>query len=463
MAKIEQLKDTIVAIATPFGEGAVGIVRLSGSEAVAIADKVFAAKNKKPLSSLKTFSFRYGWIVKPGDRVVDEVIVSLMRGPNSNTKDDVDEINAHGGPEALSSILELVLEKGARLAQPGEFTKRAFLNGRLDLPQAEAVLDIIQAKGDLALTVGMAQLSGDVSRCRGELRASLLELLADMEGQIDFSMDEVGEHKTQDLVARISDSCIKISDLLEKSFQGKVIREGLKVVIYGRPNVGKSSLLNALLRQERAIVTPIAGTTRDTIEEFVNIKGLAVRLIDTAGILEHRDEIEKEALARTRKALKEADLVLFVLDSSEPLTEQDLLLAQRVRDKKVALILNKCDLMRRIDRDEAQKMLTSEIVEVSARQGQNIDKLEDIVWRSVFKGRHTFEDGVVISNVRHIDILKRARGFLETSLETLKKGLSLEFAVFDVKKALEAIGELTGEVFSEDVLDAIFSKFCIGK
>ena len=480
MAKIAYYQDTIAAIATPFGEGAVGIVRLSGPEAVAITRKVFIAKNKKPISCMRSFSLRYGWVVnrrqKTEDRgqeienmqqetghIIDEVIVSLMRAPKSYTREDVVEINSHGGARALSSILELVLGNGARVAQPGEFTKRAFLNGRLDLTQAEAVLDIIQAKSELALKVGMSQLSGEVSRYISELRAKILAMLADMEAEIDFSEEGVSSNSGQDFKTGISGVARELTTLLEKSFQGKVIREGLKVVIYGKPNVGKSSLLNAILKKERAIVTPIAGTTRDTVEEFINIKGLAVQLIDTAGILEHRDDIEKEALNRTQKALQASDLVIFVLDGSSPVTGEDRILANQVRLKKTVVVINKCDQARRIDLAGLKGLIPETIVEVSALENRNIAQLEELIYRSVFDSRSNFDEGVVISNARHIEALKRSRQHLETSLDTLEKGLSLEFISLDVKKALDAIGELTGEVFNEDILNVIFSKFCIGK
>ncbi len=463
MAKIAYNQDTIVAIATPFGEGAVGIVRVSGPKAVAITQKVFVAKNKKSFSGMRSFSLRYGWVADGNGKVVDEVIVSLMRGPKSYTREDVVEINSHGGARALSSILELVLNNGARAAQPGEFTKRAFLNGRLDLTQAEAVLDIIQAKSDLALKVGMSQLSGDVGRCVAELRDKLLAILADMEAEIDFSEENITSGDRHDLRAQVSIVVKELTGLLEKSFQGKVIREGLKVVIFGRPNVGKSSLLNAILKKERAIVTPIAGTTRDTVEEFINIKGLAVHLIDTAGILEHRDDIEKEALNRTQKAIQASDLVIFVLDGSSPVTAEDRALANQVRLKKTIVAVNKCDKARRLDLAGLKGLIPEQNIEVSALENRNISQLEEFIFKSVFDSRPDFDEGIVISNARHIEALKRSLHHLEAALETLEKGLSLEFIALDVKKALDAMAELTGEVFNEDVLDVIFSKFCIGK
>jgi len=386
-----------------------------------------------------------------------------MRGPKSYTREDVVEINSHGGARALSSILELVLNNGARAAQPGEFTKRAFLNGRLDLTQAEAVLDIIQAKSDLALKVGMSQLSGDVGRCVAELRDKLLAILADMEAEIDFSEENITSGDRHDLRAQVSIVVKELTGLLEKSFQGKVIREGLKVVIFGRPNVGKSSLLNAILKKERAIVTPIAGTTRDTVEEFINIKGLAVHLIDTAGILEHRDDIEKEALNRTQKAIQASDLVIFVLDGSSPVTAEDRALANQVRLKKTIVAVNKCDKARRLDLAGLKGLIPEQNIEVSALENRNISQLEEFIFKSVFDSRPDFDEGIVISNARHIEALKRSLHHLEAALETLEKGLSLEFIALDVKKALDAMAELTGEVFNEDVLDVIFSKFCIGK
>lgn len=487
MEKILTDADTIAAIATPLGEGAVGIVRLSGPGAVAIVDKIFRPKNGESFVSQKSYTFRYGWIVRqPADvkdinrcakegagkagsteEVVDEVIVGLMRAPKSYTREDVVEINSHGGPCALFNILELVCAKGARLAQPGEFTKRAFLNGRLDLAQAEAVLDVIQAKSELARKNSLSQLSGQVSRCIAKLREEILGILVDIESGIDFSEDDiavVGAAVYSDRLARV---CLELDSVLERSFKGRIIREGLKVVIYGRPNVGKSSLLNAVLKEERAIVTSIAGTTRDTIEEPVSIKGLAVRLIDTAGILKHRDDIEKEALERTKRALESSDLVLFVLDGSSPLTREDRELATQIAGKRAAVVINKCDLLQKIDLGEVGGLFSSKPVFVSAQSGANICELEELIYGSIFSaeepGPGIFQESVMVSNTRHIDILKSVRRSLEQAKSTIMSGMSLEFASVDIKKALDGLGTLTGEVFSEELLDAIFSKFCVGK
>ncbi len=462
MAKINICEDTIAAITTPFGEGAVGIVRLSGPDAVTIADRVFLAKNNKPLSSLRSYSLRYGWVVR-GKQIIDEVIVSVMKAPKSYTREDVVEINSHGGARALSSILELILKVGARLAEPGEFTKRAFLNGRLDLAQAEAVLDIIRAKSDLALKSSLSQLSGDISRCIAGLKTSILETLAVMETRIDFSEEDIDAAMNADFLSSISSISGKLKLLIDESFRGKIIREGLKVVIYGRPNAGKSSLLNAILKKERAIVTPVAGTTRDTIEELVNIKGLAVHLIDTAGILEHRDEIEKEAIARTKRAIDDCDLVLFILDASQPLTEEDRALSKQISAKKKLVLVNKCDVPCAIDKKEVAITIGEEFLEISALTGHNVDRLQDLIFKSVFDNAAIDPQGLRVSNARHIEILERSFESLETARGSLEKGLSLEFACMDIKKALDAMGELTGEVFSVELLDVIFSKFCVGK
>jgi tRNA modification GTPase len=469
MPQIEAHNDTIAAIATAIGQGAIGIVRLSGPHAVFIVDQIFLAKNKKSLKNLKTYSCRYGWIVqnkkKSGleERIIDEVLVLVMRAPSSYTREDVVEIHSHGGSRVLALILERVLESGARLAQPGEFTRRAFLNGRIDLAQAEAVLDIIQAKSDLALKNSQDQLSGNISRKISELKNELLEILADVEAGIDFSEEAAVLNERENVLLRLRRVSGAVKRLLESSFQGRLIREGLKVVIYGRPNVGKSSLLNAILKQERAIVTPVAGTTRDTIEESINIKGLAVRLIDTAGILKYRDAIEKEAIARTKKALKDCDLVLFVFDGSRPLTKEDEVLAKQVQGKKIINIVNKNDKTLKIDLARVRRLCSKEPLLVSARSGAHIGELEEELFNTVFDKGLISTEGLVISNVRHIDILKRAFKSLGMCEDTLNQGYSMEFAALDLKKAVETIGELTGDIRTEEVLDRIFAKFCLGK
>jgi len=469
MPQVETHNDTIAAIATAWGEGAIGIVRLSGHQSIPVVDRIFSAKNKQPLKNLKTFSCRYGWIVQNKNKnglkeeIIDEVLVLVMRAPSSYTREDVVEIHSHGGPRVLALILERVCESGARLAEPGEFTRRAFLNGRIDLAQAEAVLDIIQAKSDLALKNSQDQLSGNISRKISGLREELLEILADVEAGIDFSEETAGLNEREVVLARLGQASDVLKRLLESSFQGRLIREGLKVVIYGRPNVGKSSLLNAILKQERAIVTPVAGTTRDTIEECVNIKGLAVRLIDTAGILKHRDAIEKEAILRTKRALKDCDLVLFVFDGACPLAKEDEVLAKQIRDKKFLIVVNKNDKKLKVDLARIRHLYSKEPLLVSARSGAHIGELEEALFNTVFDKGFISTEGLVVSNARHIDILKRALKSLKTCQDTLAQGYSMEFAALDLKKAAETIGELTGEVRSDEILDRIFAKFCLGK
>lgn len=464
MAQVARSSETIAAIATALGEGAIGILRLSGPEALRIVDEIFVAKNHKSLLSQKTFTFRYGWVVRDKDKsIVDEVVVALMRAPQSYTREDVVEIHAHGGIRATQEILSLVLARGARLAEPGEFTKRAFLNGRIDLVQAEAVLDVIQAKTDLALASGEQQLSGVLSRSLRAQKDLCVDLLADMEAEIDFPDEEIGKTDQARYAARLGCLVNDIAAMIETGLKGRVIREGLKVALFGRPNTGKSSLLNALVRAERAIVTPVPGTTRDTVEEYISINGLAVHLIDTAGILESPGLVEKEALNRAHKAVDAADLVLFVVDGSQESTDEDAALARKIASKKVILVVNKIDLGRRFDRSRLGA-LTAPEVEVSALKSTNIRALEEVIHRAGTQGVSLdTASGALVTNMRHIDALKRVNGFLTEAASTLGKGISLEFVAADVRRAVETFGEITGEVLSEDILNVIFSKFCIGK
>ena len=478
MADIDFSQETIAAVATALGEAAIGIVRLSGPRAIAVADEIFLSKKKKSLKAAKTYTLHYGWIVKDKARaesshpeaspacgeMIDEVLVSVMRAPSTYTRQDIVEISAHGGTRAVVGILELLLQKGVRLAEPGEFTKRAFLNGRIDLMQAEAVLDIIQAKSDLALKNSLFHLTGRSSDILRDLRRRMLGTLAQMEAAIDFPDEESDGLKTSELAAGIAAVSQTMEGLLADSVKGRLIREGLCAVIYGRPNVGKSSLLNALLRQERAIVTPIAGTTRDTIEEYVNIRGLAVRLVDTAGIVQGRDAIEREAMDRSRRAVEAGDIVLFVMDAATPLTSEDEALAKNVAQKKTLAVINKCDLGCRIDKRQVENLFGRRPLEVSAVTGQNLVQLEEAIYKSVFNGQAVrSEEGLVIAHARQRQILQRTLGWVRKSAQSLQEGLSLEFVASDFKKAQDTLGELTGEFCSPDILEEIFSRFCIGK
>ncbi len=467
------LDDTIAAVATAVGEGAVGIVRLSGPEALKVVDKIFLARNRRSLFEQPDFTMRLGWIVRgacgremPASRscdVVDEVLVSVMRAPRSYTREDVVEVNAHGGMRALEAVLRLVLEGGTRLAEPGEFTRRAFLNGRLDLPQAEAVLDVVRARGDWALKNSERQLLGALSHVFCEMRDHLIGILADMEAVLDFPEEETGVAQARHFVPLLVQAADRMDAHLKRSVQGRLIREGLKVVITGRTNVGKSSLLNALLRQERAIVTPLPGTTRDTVEETIRIQGLAVHLIDTAGLTVARDAVEVEALARSRQAREKADIVLCVLDGSVGLQDEDRRLFESFADKAHLIVINKFDLPRAWDREALRDWTVGPVIDVSARTGDHIMELEQAVLKSVFDGPPAWDEGAWVSNVRHIETLRRGREGLTRAIDSLEEGLPLDVAALDVRAATQSIGEITGAVCTEEILDAIFSKFCIGK
>ncbi len=472
MARLD-LDDTIVAVSTAVGEGAVGIVRVSGPRALSVVDKIFLARSRQALFEQPDFTMRLGWIVREAcDRAtpdgrpreaVDEVLVSVMRAPKSYTREDVVEVNAHGGMRALEAILKLILEGGARLAEPGEFTRRAFLNGRLDLAQAEAVLDVVRAKGDWALKNSERQLLGALSRVFSEIRDHLIRILADMEAVLDFPEEETGAADARRFTPLVAQVAGRMDAHLERSARGRLMREGLKAVIAGRTNVGKSSLLNALLRQERAIVTAVPGTTRDTIEEIIHIQGLAVHLIDTAGIITARDAVEVEALARSRKALEEAGLVLFVLDGSVGLEDDDRRLFESFADKAHLIVINKSDLPRAWGREALRGWTTRPVIDVSARTGDHIMELEAVVLKSVFDGPPAWDEGAWVANVRHIEALRRGREGLTRTIDSLEKGLSLDVVALDVRAAADSIGEITGAVCTEEILDTIFSKFCIGK
>jgi len=476
----QNLSDTIAAISTPIGESGIGIVRISGKEALSIADKIFISKDGKKPSSFKTYTTHYGWIINPSSvvrppssvteygiqntqyAIIDEVILTVMRAPKSYTKEDIVEINCHGGIVPLRKVLELVLENGARLAEPGEFTKRAFLNGRIDLTQAEAVLEIIRAKTEQALKMGVEQLSGCLSNKINSLRNELLDLLTILEANIDFPQEEIASVDLKELREKLEKIYSQLKNLLVNSEKGRILREGIHVVICGKPNVGKSSTLNALLKQERSIVTPIAGTTRDTIEEMIDIKGIPVRIVDTAGIIEPSDLIEKKALQRSKKQIALADLVILLFDGSRRLEKEDWLLIRKLRRKQILAVINKIDLKQKIEKEKLLKEF-NHLIEISAKRFKNINLLEEAIANLVYEGKLSSQEPIWVNNLRHILALKEAKKFVAQSKEALDNNLSLEFIAYDIRTALDSLDKLLGKRFSEDLLDKIFEEFCIGK
>ena len=457
--------DTIAAVATPIGEAGIGIVRISGKDALAIADKLFVSRNKQKPSQAKTHTMHYGWIIdaaSAGKEIIDEVILTVMRSPRSYTKEDIVEINCHGGIIALRSTLDVVLASGARLAEPGEFTQRAFLNGRIDLAQAEAVLDIIRAKTDSALKISLAQLKGALSKQISSIRRVILDVLSALEANIDFPDEEISPANLNGLAQHLKNTEQKLQGILQASGYGRILREGVNVVICGRPNVGKSSLLNSILRQERAIVTPVAGTTRDTIEEIINIKGIPIKIVDTAGIIEPRDLVEKKAVLRAKEYMRLADLVILVFDGSKKLTADDRELIKRLNKKTVLALVNKIDLKQKIEKDKIVEIF-DRFVSVSAKKNKNIRLLEDAIFDLICKARLFSPEPVLVTNLRHIECLKGVQKFIARAANSLDNALSFEFIAQDLKDALMYLDEIVGRRFSEDLLDKIFSEFCIGK
>ncbi|MDD4908567.1 MAG: tRNA uridine-5-carboxymethylaminomethyl(34) synthesis GTPase MnmE [Candidatus Omnitrophica bacterium] len=454
--------DTIAAISTPPGESGIGIIRISGKDALPLADKIFAPKKGPKPSTAKTHTLHYGHITKPGQGIIDEVILTVMRAPRSYTKEDIVEINCHGGIVSLRAVLDRVLENGCRLAEPGEFTMRAFLNGRLDLSQAEAVLDIIQAKTDSALRAGLNQLKGAISARINGIRKGLLEALAVLEANIDFPEEDITppDHKQTRLLLDSANNSLKL--MIEDSRFGRVLRDGIKTVICGRANVGKSSLLNALLKTERSIVTPIAGTTRDTIEEILDIKGIPVRIVDTAGIIEPRDLIEKKAVRRSRKYIETADLIILLFDGSKKISSEDKALMKKVRSKVTIAVINKTDLPLKVNR----KLILGKFrhtLDISAKKNRNINLLEDKIAQLVLQGRIIGSDSVLTANSRQIHAIKEAQKLIAQAINSLDNGLTAECVAEDIKSALTGLDEILGKRFSQELLNKIFSEFCIGK
>lgn len=460
------LEDTIVAIATPLGEGSIGVVRISGPEAIAVGRRVFQPKVNQDWYIKENYKLVYGHVVEPDSReIIDEVLLSVMRGPRSFTAEDVVEINCHGGIVPLRRVLEVVLRQGARLAEPGEFSKRAFINGRLDLAQAESIIDIIRAKTDAGAKIAMSQLGGKLSEKVHGLQNELLGLLAKIEAFIDFPEDDIPEATLEEMAHRCNGLLIVIEQLLESADTGKVYREGLRTVIVGKPNVGKSSLLNALLREQRAIVTDIPGTTRDVIEEVLNIKGVPLKIIDTAGLRETQDLVEKLGVERSRQLLNQADLVLLVLDASTGLSEDDLNVINLIKDKKVLVLINKVDIAdNAIETDQLKQLIGySDVLEISAQKDIGLDRLEQSILDLVFQGKITAADNVLVSNSRHKHALERAKQHLLEAGRGMQQSVPPDLVSIDLKSAWEILGEITGNTVTEDLIDRIFADFCIGK
>ena len=457
--------DTIAAISTPVGEGGISIIRISGEDAVAVAKRLY--HGSKDLAQVASHTINYGHIVDPDTGAeVDEVMVSVMRAPHTYTCEDVVEINCHGGLLATNRILQLVLSYGARMAEPGEFTKRAFLNGRIDLSQSEAVMDLIRAKTDKSMKVALNQLDGDLSRLIRHLRQDILDVLAQVEVNIDYpEYDAVEEMTTKMLKEKALDIQQRIQALLKTAKQGKVLREGLATAIIGRPNVGKSSLLNTLLHEDKAIVTDVAGTTRDVIEEYVNVDGVPLKLIDTAGIRDTDDTVEKIGVERSKRALDAADLILLLIDSSAPLTAEDCELLTATHGKQRIVILNKTDLTRRVDLDELKKLTDGDaLIETSIVKHEGMDQLGQQISKMFFnEGIESSQNNVMVTNARHIGLLHQANAALSDVLKGINAGMPVDLVQIDMTRCWDLLGEITGDSYQDELLDQLFSQFCLGK
>jgi tRNA modification GTPase len=455
------LTDTIAAIATPIGEGGLAVIRLSGPDALAVADRCFAPAGRHSLkpSAATTHTIHFGHVVSNGDPI-DEVLLSVMRGPRTFTREDVVEITCHGGILSAKMVLDAVLCSGARLADPGEFTRRAFLNGRIDLTQAEAVADVIHSRTELALRAANEQLAGKLSQRINEVRDQMLQTLAHIEAHIDFPDEDIGPDTRDQLIARLEHAILFMQNLLRTANEGQILRQGIRAAIIGRPNAGKSSLLNQLLGRDRAIVSPIPGTTRDTIEETANIRGLPVVFIDTAGLREARDDIEVEGIRRSRESFQRAEFILHVFDASEPLTPADELFLSEFAAKKRIFVRNKIDLPPKLS---FPPRLDSPVLDVCCLTGHGIGSLKDAIKNLVWSGEIKAEMLEVMINSRHQNALNRACSATQRTLEALRADQTLELVAVDLRIAVNAIGEIVGKTTTEDLLDTIFSHFCIGK
>ena len=455
--------DTIAAIATAVSNSGIGIIRISGEEALNVADRIFRPKKgDRKVSDMESHTVHYGYVTD-GEEVIDEVLLIVMRAPKTYTCEDVVEIDCHGGVLVIKRLLETVLKYGARPAEPGEFTKRAFLNGRIDLSQAESVIDVINAKNDMALKSSVSQLRGAVSGKIREIRSVILHELAFIESALDdpehYTLDDYQEELRGKMTGALND----VEKLLASSDNGKMMKEGIRTVIVGKPNAGKSSLLNLLVGEERAIVTEIAGTTRDILEEQIQIGGIGLNVIDTAGIRDTDDVVEKIGVSRSLEYLGKADLVIYVVDSSTVLDENDRNIMDAIQDKKAIVLLNKSDLETQTEAADIRNYLDKPVISISAKEQQGMDVLKETIQEMFFSGNITFNDEIYITNIRHKNALAEAKKSLEMVLQSMADGMPEDFLTIDMMSAYEGLGTIIGEAVGEDLVNEIFSKFCMGK
>jgi len=454
--------DTIAAIATSIGESGISIIRVSGDKSIDIVNSIFIGKNNRKLHDFKSYTMRYGHIIDKNGSKLDEVIISYMKGPKSFTAEDTIEINCHGGVVGTNRILQEIIRAGARMAEPGEFTKRAFLNGRIDLSQAEAVIDIIRAKTELSMKSALLQSEGSISREIKTIRNKLLSVIASIEVTVDYPEEDIEEVTAGKVRYDVTSILGEIDILLSTADEGKILREGLSTVIVGKPNVGKSSLLNALVKEKRAIVTEVPGTTRDAIEEYISIEGIPVKIVDTAGIRETEDIVEKIGVQTSKQKIDEADLVILILDSSMTLAHEDKEIIEYIKEKKYIVLLNKSDLGGKIEKSELQDLKSKYITSISAKTGEGLNLVKEHIKDLFFNGEIKTE-GVFVTNNRHKQSLIRAKENLESSLNALEYTSAIDLASIDIRNAWMNLGEITGEALEEDIIHKIFSEFCLGK
>jgi tRNA modification GTPase len=455
--------DTIAAISTPMGEGGIAIIRVSGKESIPIVDNIF--KGRQKLSTVDSHTIHYGHLIYPqSGQHIEEVMITVLKAPKTYTREDIVEVNCHGGMVSVKRVLDLILDQGSRLAEPGEFTKRAFLNGRLDLSQAEAVIDLIRAKTDKAMNVALQQVEGRLSTLIQKLRQELIVTLAHIEVSIDYPEHDVEDVTHQLLLEKCNFVREEINHLLQTAEQGKILREGLSTVIIGRPNVGKSSLLNALVHENKAIVTDVPGTTRDVIEEYVNVRGVPLKLVDTAGIRETEDLVERIGVERSRQVLTKADLILLLLNYAEPLTDEDRQLIDLVKGMKTIIIVNKTDLEQQIDLDEVKQIREDQrVITTSLKEEEGIQELEQAIADLYFSGNLETGDMTYVSNARHITLLRQGLRSIGDALEGVEMGVPIDIVQIDIQKTWELLGEIIGDAVSESLIDQLFSQFCLGK